>query len=88
MFWGEPRPLFRHLVVFKNKHVDFLKVILCMYVFLAVLGLHCCVGFSRVVASRGYFLAVVPRLLIAVASFGVEHRPRAPGLPWSQPWAQ
>ena len=74
MFWGEPRPLFRHLVVFKNKHVDFLRVILCMYVFLAVLGLQCCAGFSQVVASRGYFLAVVPRLLIGLTSLVAKYR--------------
>ena len=42
--------------------------ILFIYLFLAVLGLHCCKGFSLVVASEGYSLAVVCRLLIAVAS--------------------
>ena len=40
--------------------------------FLAVLGLHCCEGFSLVV-SQGYSLAVVLRLLIAVASLVAEH---------------
>ena len=34
---------------------------------MAVTGLHCCAGF---------FLAVVCRLLIAVVSLVVEHRPR------------
>ena len=45
------------------------------YLFLAVLGLHCCVGSSPTVASGGYSLAVVRvcGLLIAVAS-PVEHR--------------
>ena len=36
--------------------------------FLAVWGLCCCMGFSLVVASWCYSLAVVCRLLIAVAS--------------------
>ena len=36
-----------------------------LYLFLAVLGLHCCLGYS---------LLAVSRLLIAVASFVVEHR--------------
>ena len=40
---------------------------------LAVLGLHCCVGFSLVAASGGYSLVVVRRLLVAVASLVVEH---------------
>ena len=38
-----------------------------------MLGLCCCVGFSLVVVSRGYSLVMVPRLLIAVASFVVDH---------------
>ena len=42
VFWGEPRPLFRDLAVFRNTHADFFKVVLSMYVFLAVLGLRCC----------------------------------------------
>ena len=41
--------------------------------FLIVPGLRCSVGFSLVVASRGYSLVEVCRLLIAVASL-VEHR--------------
>ena len=38
-----------------------------------MLGLCCCTGFSLVVASRGYFLGVLRRLLIAVASLVAEH---------------
>ena len=38
------------------------------FYFLAVPGLCCCVGFSLVVASRGYTLVVVCGLLTAVAS--------------------
>ena len=42
--------------------------------FLAVLGPPCCAGFSLVVASGGYSLAAVCRLLIAVAPLVAEHR--------------
>ena len=38
------------------------------YLLLAVLGLHCCAGFSLVTASGGYSLVVVPGLPVAVAS--------------------
>ena len=38
-----------------------------MYLFLAVLDLHCCTGFSLVAGSEGYSLAVVRRILIVVA---------------------
>ena len=38
------------------------------YLFLAVLGLRCCVGFSLVAVSASYSLVVVHGLLIAVAS--------------------
>ena len=47
--------------------------ILCIYLFLAMLGLHCCSGFSLVVASGGYPLVAVLRLLIAVAFLVAEH---------------
>ena len=52
-------------------NLSFLYIIL--FVYLAMLGLHCCVDFSLVVASKGYSLVVVHEL-IAVASFVVEHR--------------
>ena len=39
---------------------------LFIYLFLAVLGLHCCSGFSLVVASRGYSLAAGCEFLIVV----------------------
>ena len=35
-----------------------------LFIYLAVLGLHCCPGFSLAVASGGCSLAVVPGLLI------------------------
>ena len=45
-----------------------------IYLYLTVLGLHCCSGFSLVVESGGYSLAVAHWLLIAVDSFVAEHR--------------
>ena len=36
--------------------------------FLSVLGLHCCMGFSLVVVNGGYCLIAVRRLLIVVTS--------------------
>ena len=48
------------------------KKIKLIYLFLAVLGLHCCRGFSLTVESGGYSLVVAHRLLIVVASL-VEH---------------
>ena len=58
--------------LFSNLDI-FLKIILKFYLFLAMLGLHCCVDFSLVAASKGYSLVVVSRLLIAMASLGEEH---------------
>ena len=48
--------------------------VLFIYLFLAVLGLHSCKGFSSVVASGGYSPVVVCGLLVAVAPLVVEHR--------------
>ena len=42
--------------------------------FLAVLGLRCCTGFSLVAVRRGYSLVAMHRLLIVVASLVVEHK--------------
>ena len=42
--------------------------------FLAVLGLRFCTGFSLVAVSRGYSLVAMHRLLIVVASLVVEHK--------------
>ena len=44
------------------------------YLFLAVLGLCCCMGLSLVSASRGYSLIAVCGRLIVVASLVSEHR--------------
>ena len=48
--------------------------------YLAELGLGCCVGSSPVVASGDYSPAVVPGLLIAVASLVAENGPSVCGL--------
>ena len=48
--------------------------------FLAVLSLCCCTGFSLVVESEGYSLAVVVRLLVAVASLVGSMSSRVCGL--------
>ena len=40
--------------------------------FLAVLGFHCCAGFSLVAESQGNSLVAVCELLISVASLVVE----------------
>ena len=53
----------RNFILFKNEF---------MYLFLAVLGLCCCVGFSLIAASGGYSLAMVCGLLVLVASLVVE----------------
>ena len=53
--------------------VPFFTSFYLFILFLAVLGLHCYVGFSLVAASGGYSLAAVHRFLIAVASPVVEH---------------
>ena len=39
-----------------------------LILFLGVLGLHCCSGFSLVVVSGGYYGVLVRRLLIVVTS--------------------
>ena len=48
--------------------------ILSEAVFLTLLSLHCCAGFSLVAESGGYSLAVAWGPLIAVASLVVKHR--------------
>ena len=52
---------------------QFLIFFLIYFLFLAVLDLHSCMGFSLVVASGGHSLVVVLGLLIAVISLFVEH---------------
>ena len=51
-------PILHHLFFFNN----------CIYLFMAVLGLHCCIGFSLVVESVGYSVVAGHQLFIVVAS--------------------
>ena len=44
-----------------------------LFFILAVLGLHCCAGFSLIAGSGDYSLVAVRGLLIVVASLVVEH---------------
>ena len=45
-----------------------------LFFFLAVLGLHCCAGFSLIAVSGGYSPVVVRGRLLAVACLVVGHR--------------
>ena len=45
-----------------------------IYLFLAVLGLHCWAGFSLVAASGSFSLVVIFRLLIVVVSLVADSR--------------
>ena len=49
------------------------KKVIYLFICLAVLGLPCCVGFSLVVARRGYFLLAVHGCLILEISLVAEH---------------
>ena len=59
-------------MVFQAPIDYFLKKTFKFYLFLAVLGLHCCAVFSLVVASGGYSLVAVGRLLTVVAPLVAE----------------
>ena len=64
-----------HTYIYICKYV----IILFIYLFLAVLGLQCWVGFSLAAATGGYSLVLVHRLLMAVASLVAEHGPWGTG---------
>ena len=49
-------------------------VCVCIIYVLAVLGIHCFMGFSLVVVSGGYFLDAVHRLLTVETSLVLKHR--------------
>ena len=49
------------------------KLYLFFILFLVVLSLHCCMGFSLDAENGGYPLAAAPRLLIAMPSVVAEH---------------
>ena len=48
--------------------IDFFFIYIILTIYLAVMGLHCCVGFSLIVPSGSYSLVVVHGLLAGVAS--------------------
>ena len=54
--------------------MGFVFVFFQFYLFLALVGLCCSMGFSLVVVSRHPFLVVVSSLLFVVASLFVEFR--------------
>ena len=60
------------------------------YLFLAMLGLCCCMGFSLVAVSRGYSLLAMPAFLIMAGSLsGAQALPISFGhscLIGSRPW--
>ena len=58
-----------------------------MYLFVAVLGLHCCRGFSLVVLSRGCSLVVVNGLLVEAASLVWSTGSRFTGFSSCSSWA-
>ena len=60
-------------VLLRPSHTHLISLNIYIYLFLAMLGLCCWVGFSLVKKKRGWFLIAVHRLLIAVASFVAEH---------------
>ena len=60
--------LFKQLLSLSSPFFSSLFKKKIMYLFLVVLGLHCCVGSSLVAGSRGQLFIEVHRLLIAVAS--------------------
>ena len=51
----------------------FFKILFIFNLIFFVLGLHCCAGFSLVVASGGYSPVANHRLLTVVASLDAEH---------------
>ena len=54
------------ILIFLNK--------IFIHLFLTLLGLHCCAGFSLVAVSWGYFLALTCGFLHVMASLVAEHR--------------
>ena len=64
---------------------SFLRLV---YLFLVVLGLRCCTGFSLAVVYGGCSQVTVFRLLIVVASLVVEHRLSVLGFSNFSKWTQ
>ena len=75
-------PIFKSLAFAKSLGFlsKFLKINLLIYLFLAALGLHCCVWAFSSCSEWGLLFIAVHGLLIAVASLVVEHDLYARGL--------
>ena len=75
-------------IYFKTIITPFLLNMRHLYycLFLAVLGLHCCMGFSLVLVNGGYSRVAVPEFLIAMAS--VVGQPGHMGSCRCDTWAQ
>ena len=69
-FYRECRAMYRIYFLWESLSLFFN----CIYLSLALLGLHCCAGFSLVTASDDFSLIVVCGLLIVMASLIVEHK--------------
>ena len=74
------------------QHMGFFFFFFSNFIYLAqaLLGLHCCEGFSLVLVSRGYSLVAAHRLPIVVASLVAQHRHglQVHGLRVTAPWLQ
>ena len=71
------------LSMIKSDVQSLLQLTRIFFFFLAVLGVHCCAGFSLVAVSRGSPQAAAHSLLVVAASFcsswALEHRPSGCG---------
>ena len=65
---------------FKDCHLNFIYLFICLFVCLAALGLRCCARAFSSCGEQGLFLVAMRGLLIAVASFAAEHRLQVCGL--------
>ena len=74
--WIWVRHVESHHIPFFQTSLFFLNLIYLFYfnLFLAVLGLHCCVQAFSSCGEQGLLFVVVRGLLVAVASLAVEHR--------------
>ena len=57
-----------------HDYTFFKQFIYFIYLFLAVLGLHCCVRFFSSCGERGLLFVAVRGLLVAVSSLVAKHR--------------
>ena len=60
-------------IIFNSFFKIFLKFIYFIYLFLAVLGLHCCAQALSSCSERGLLFLMVHMLLITVASLVAKH---------------